>query len=137
MWNQHRNNIPGLTWQDVHRVAVSAAVSRRNAAAIRAAPGSRHAVNARDYAINRGIDRRRGEFEYRVLVVIGTGPGAVESLQIIYTRSKLSADALHARALRMFRADPHTQTHYGRALRALGAGPPESTFVIGASRNPP
>lgn len=137
MWDQHRGNIRGLTWQDVHNVVRSAIKSRSQAEAIRLDPGNRHAVNARDYAINRGIDRRRGEFEYRVIVVVGTGPDAVESLRVIYTNQKMSANALAERAIREFRRDPDTTTHYGKKLRNLGSGVVPQAFVIGASRNPP
>lgn len=128
---------PGTNRTQLRNIARAAQKSLDNAAAIRANPGSRNAVQANQYAVNRSLNRITGQYEYRV-VLRGAGAGnEFETMIIVQSRVKRSADELNAMVLRRFRNNAALQQHYAAEIAALGTAPAYTTVVVGASRNPP
>lgn len=120
----------------VRNIVTAAESSMRNAEAIRNDPTSQHAVNARDYATDRTIDRRVGQFRYKVIVYGDHMGQRFETLIVMQFKTKKSAEELGRLALARFRANAALQTYYATELARLGGNLPDHAVVIGAARNP-
>lgn len=99
-------------------------------------PGELHAVLNRDFPFNPGIDRRRGEYEYRV-VVTGSGAGnEFETLVFVRSRDKLSGQQVIDLAEHSFQTNTGLHHNYAGRIGALGPLPTINSFVMAATRNP-
>lgn len=99
-------------------------------------PTNRQAVLNRNYPLNPGIDRRRGEFEYRVIVV-GTGSGSnFETLVFVRSRTKLSGEEIIYHAERDFQSNQNLHRNYAGRIGSLGATPTLQSYIMSATRNP-
>lgn len=103
---------------------------------LQANPMNRHAALAGDYGINRGIDRRHGRYEYRV-IVFGTGGGnAFDTLVVVRSGRKLSGQEIIDEAERRFAANEDLHRNYARDIRGLGPTPRTRSEIMSAAYNP-
>lgn len=148
--NANLAEITRLTWERfrdtggiVHADALNAtkrAISAREGGwALTENPNTPGALRAKEYAPGPHIDRRRGEYEWRV-VVRGTGAGnAFETMVIVRSRTRLAGAEIIDEATQMFTQGYglERQATYRNQVNRLGESPEVSAWIIAASRNPP
>ena len=129
----------GYTYLEVRNIARSAINSFRDAQRLEADPLNRHALLAADMADNPGIDRRRGQYEYRVVVRgsdIADPNTAFETLVFVRSRTKMSGQEIIEEATQAFVANSGLHRNYAGRIGALGPTPQIDAHIISASRNP-
>lgn len=105
-------------------------------------PTNPNAVMPGAFAYNPAIDRRRGDYEYRV-VVRGQGNGSdFETVVVVHARSRLSGEEVLRRAFRSFQRNENfyhsrdTSRDYRRRIGQLGQNPTMDGWILSAARNP-
>lgn len=125
-----------VTFQTARGAAVQAIKAIEAARALDTNRADRGAALAGDYGLNRGIDRRRGNYEYRV-IVRGSGKGnQFETIVFVRSDGRLSGADIIEQAERQFVRNEGLHRNYGKRIKDLGAAPKVDSFIMSASRNP-
>lgn len=138
---QDWENVDGVNGLDRYWAAQRAIQAIQGARALDADPTNRHALLNRNIAENPGIDRRRGNFEYRV-VIRGTGAGnEFESVIVIRSFDKMSGQEILDRAFQSAARNENwynsrgERGDYKRRIEALGPTPTFDGWIMSASRH--
>lgn len=137
-FRQHHPTGTAANGRDALSAAQRAINSLAAGQALENDPLNRSAVSNRRMPYNPGIDRRRGDFEYRV-VVRGSGNGTdFETVIVVRARGRLTGQEILDRAFASFRrnSDVYHNWNYRRRIDELGATPTLDGHIISAASNP-
>lgn len=135
IWRTAKND-PQYTYQAARGAAVQAARALANAEAMRNDPLNRQAVLNADMARNPGIDRRRGQYEYRVIATGRQGTLEFETLVFVRSNVKLTHQEVIDRANQAFRRAEGPLQQYRARINALGANYKPQAYLMGVSHHP-
>lgn len=134
VWQRFRGT-GDIVYGDALAATKRAVRAREGGAALTTDPNNPGAWLAKAYAEKPVIDRRRGRYEYRV-VVRAEGQGArFETMLVVYSRDRLSGADVMSRAQRTFQQSTAAQPQYRTRVASVGQEPTFNFWIVSATRD--
>lgn len=136
MWDRF-NDLPNVRGSDVKAAVGRAVAARELALRMTQSDDGQLSPTAREYPNVPVMDRRRGDYQYQVVIEM-RGQGVSDDFRVRFqSRLRLSAQEVMERAQDMWDEQTSLQNNYRNRVRALGTEPTPQFYIVAASRYVP